>query len=101
MRSKYKRTGVFQQTHATGTYSTQQEQNISLMKQHLKVYNNGSTHGSRSLQVAFNGQSTAELTTCMTLIDTLHKYYPTIVVLFPQARHVGQPVFLMESALLN
>ena len=87
--------------HATGTYSTQRKQNSSLMKCHLKVYNNGSTCGSWSLQVAFNGQSTVELTTCTTFIDTLHKYYPAIVVLCPWARCIGRPIFLMEMAVLN
>ena len=55
----------------------------------------------QSLQVAFNGQSTAELTTCMMFIDTLSKHYPAIVVLRPWARHIGRPVFLMEVAALN
>ena len=68
---------------------------------HLKVYNHGSTHGSWSLQVAFNGQSTAELTACMIFIDTLCKRYPAIVVLLPQARCIGRPIFLTEVAVLN
>ena len=81
--------------HATGTYSTQWKQNTSLMKQHLKVYINGSTHGSWLLQVAFIGPSTVELTTCTIFIDTLCKHYPAIVVLPLWARHIGRPIFLM------
>ena len=87
--------------HATRTYSTQQKQNTFLMKRHLKVYSNGSTCGSQSLQVAFNGQRTVELTTSMIFVDTLGKHYPAIVVLHPQARCVGQPIFLTEAAALN
>ena len=51
------------------------------MKQRLRAYNNGSTHGSPSLQVASNEQSTVESTTCMAFEDTSRKYYPAIVVL--------------------
>ena len=82
--------------HATRTYSTHWKQNTFLMKQHLKVYNNGSTCGSWSLQVAFNRQSTAELTTCMTFVDTLCKYYPAIVVL---RRMSVDPSFLWKQLL--
>ena len=53
----------------------------------------------QSLHVAFNEQSTAELTTCMIFIDTLSKHYPAIVVLHPWARCISQPVFLMEAAV--
>ena len=87
--------------HATGTYSTQQKQNTSLMKRHLKVYSNGSTHGSQSLQTAFNGQITAELTTCTIFVDTLCKHYPEIVVLRSWGRRVGRLIILMEVAALN
>ena len=87
--------------HVTRTYSNQWKQNTSLMKQHLKVYNNGSICGNQSLQASFSRQSTEGLTTFTMFVDTLCKHYPAIVVLCPWARCISPPIFLMEVAALN
>ena len=75
-------------THEPGTCSTLQSPNIFLKKRHVKAFNNGSTHGCLLLQAVSNKPRTAETTTCMTFEDTLHKYYPKIVVLRLWARCV-------------